>query len=285
MTTVTGLTAERMLEIEGASVIDGEVVDENLILKKYDGTEINAGSVIGPPGPVGPQGPGSGTIPGEVRMWSGSALPSGASYGVWAWADGAVYPVATYPIAAGNIAASWRTFAGASDPGGANFRVPDLRGLTPTGLDGMPGGARANRMTRAVAITLAGRTGEETHIVNVNEMPSHAHSVYDPPHAHTIYDPGHVHGVGDPTHSHQNLFDDGQDHNWQNVIKEEYHSANVGQRYIYPAATGIWIGAAATGIAINGSGTGVGIYANGGGGAHENVQPTVFVPYIVCLKS
>jgi hypothetical protein len=54
MATVTGLTAERMLEIEDASVIDGEVLDGHLILEKHDGTTIDAGSVIGPQGPAGP---------------------------------------------------------------------------------------------------------------------------------------------------------------------------------------------------------------------------------------
>ena len=54
MTTVTGFTADRMRAIEDASVIDGEV-DENghLILTKFDGSEIDAGSVIGPMGPIG----------------------------------------------------------------------------------------------------------------------------------------------------------------------------------------------------------------------------------------
>lgn len=56
MATVTGLTADRMLEIEGASVVDGDVIDGELILTKHDGTTINAGSVAGPPGPIGPIG-------------------------------------------------------------------------------------------------------------------------------------------------------------------------------------------------------------------------------------
>jgi hypothetical protein len=56
MTTVTGLTADRMLAIEAASVIDGDVVSGNLILTKHDGSTINAGSVIGPAGPQGPPG-------------------------------------------------------------------------------------------------------------------------------------------------------------------------------------------------------------------------------------
>jgi hypothetical protein len=46
MATVTGLTADRMLEIEAASVIDGDVIDGELILTKHDGSTIDAGSVI-----------------------------------------------------------------------------------------------------------------------------------------------------------------------------------------------------------------------------------------------
>lgn len=56
MATVTGLTAERMLEIEAASVVDGDIVDGHLILQKHDESTIDAGFVIGPPGPPGPIG-------------------------------------------------------------------------------------------------------------------------------------------------------------------------------------------------------------------------------------
>jgi hypothetical protein len=51
MATVTGFTAERMLEIENTTVVDGEVdASGDLILIQRDGTPINAGSVEGPPG-------------------------------------------------------------------------------------------------------------------------------------------------------------------------------------------------------------------------------------------
>ena len=56
MTTVTSLTADRMLAIEAASVVDGDVVGDNLILTKHDGSQINAGSVRGPQGAPGPMG-------------------------------------------------------------------------------------------------------------------------------------------------------------------------------------------------------------------------------------
>lgn len=243
MATITGLTADRMLEIEGESVVDGEVRgDGNLWLIKHDGSEINAGPVLGPQGPVGPIGPSAiSAIPGEVKLWSGSSLPALATYGRWVWADGAVYPVASHPLAAAHIAPAWRTFGGASDPGGSNFRTPDLRGVTPVGMDAMPGGARANRMTRSVAITLAGRAGEETHIITIPEMPNHNHGGGDHAHGYNHMD-GSVQSGGGP-------------YNATALNLGGYNTANSG--------------------AI--------IAAQGGNGAHENVQPSVFVPYIVYL--
>lgn len=51
---ITGLTAERMLEIEAASVVSGHVTGDELFLTKHDNTEINAGNVRGPKGDTGP---------------------------------------------------------------------------------------------------------------------------------------------------------------------------------------------------------------------------------------
>lgn len=56
MTTVTGFTAARMLAMENATIIDGDVVGNNLILKRKDGTPLNAGSVRGPQGTPGTNG-------------------------------------------------------------------------------------------------------------------------------------------------------------------------------------------------------------------------------------
>jgi len=56
VTTVTGLTADRMIEMENATVVDGEVVGNNLILETRDGTPIDAGNVRGPQGVPGAPG-------------------------------------------------------------------------------------------------------------------------------------------------------------------------------------------------------------------------------------
>ena len=245
MATVTVYTAERMQGIEDGSVVDGEIVSGNLILTKHDGSQIDAGPVVGPAGPAGPVGPASiSAIPGEIKMWPGGTLPLVGSYGKWDWCDGGVLAVATYPIAAGHIDPAWKTFAGASDPGAGNFRKPDMRGLVPAGLDAMPGGTRANRMTRAVAITLAGRTGEEQHVILLNEMANHNH--------------------GGGAHVH--------------YIDAYEHSFSTG-----PSVTHDFAGSPNVTDAALAKNSGAIITAQGGNGAHENVQPTVFVPYIVKL--
>ncbi|MCA9392282.1 hypothetical protein KC614_03705 [candidate division WWE3 bacterium] len=87
MTTVTGLTAARMAEIEAASIVDGEVVGDNLILKKFDTSTIDAGNVRGPKGDPGD--------PGE----DGVGIAAGGSTGqVLAKVDGTDYNVAWQTI-------------------------------------------------------------------------------------------------------------------------------------------------------------------------------------------
>lgn len=56
MAQVNGLSVARMLEIEAASVVDGDVVGDNLMLTTFGGTEINAGNVRGPQGDKGDAG-------------------------------------------------------------------------------------------------------------------------------------------------------------------------------------------------------------------------------------
>ena len=50
MGSVTGMSAARMLEIENASVVSGQIVGSDLILTRHDGLTINAGEVKGEPG-------------------------------------------------------------------------------------------------------------------------------------------------------------------------------------------------------------------------------------------
>ncbi len=62
MATVTSFTAKRIKAIEDAAVVDGEVVGDDLILKRFDGDEINAGNVRGLQGVQGNEGAADGFI-------------------------------------------------------------------------------------------------------------------------------------------------------------------------------------------------------------------------------
>jgi microcystin-dependent protein len=208
---------------------------------------------------------GTGAIPGEVKLWPGAALPNMVDYGRYAWCDGVAYNVADYPKAAANISPAWKTAFGLPDPGAGKFRVPDLRGVAPFGLDAMPGGARANRIARAVADDLAGSSGEEYHSLTQAELAAHAHGVNDGGHAHGVNDPGHGHGVW--------YFYDGGSGQGRNNLSTD-GGANGGP---------VDIPARATGVTLQTGWTGVSLQSAGGGGAHENLPPAVFVPYIVKL--
>lgn len=56
MAQVTGFTAERMLEIQNATIVDANIVGNDLILTRFDETTINVGPVVGPAGPEGDPG-------------------------------------------------------------------------------------------------------------------------------------------------------------------------------------------------------------------------------------
>jgi microcystin-dependent protein len=208
-------------------------------------------------------------IPGEIKLWSGKVLPLLADYGLWVWADGTDYLAATYPKAAANIAPEWKTAHGLADPGAGRFRVPDLRGLTPVGLDQMPGGIRANRITRSVAITVAAKTGEETHVVTLAESPAHSHVVNSHSHGGGYHD----HGGGWHGHGHDLQSRGGAAQNPGYGYGEAAWTGNLSPNWAGITAQSV-IGAEAPGT--NNA---------GGGGAHETMQPSVFVPYIVALDS
>lgn len=281
MATVTGLTAERMLEIEAASVVDGDVIAGNLILTKHDGNQINAGSVVGPAGPQGPAGVAIVAIPGEIRMWSGATLPDSVKYGVWAWANGDIYDISAYPEAAANIDDAWNTAMGLAAPAAGKFRVPDLRGLTPAGLDAMPvGAARANRLTRAQAIILAKNTGEEVHKLVTAEIPSHAHNLNS--HTHTL---AHTH-----TMNHDHPIQIGDTTSGWVQGSTRVAGTDVSMPVVDRGGGGAGApvkmfngstGAASVGTTSTPSNNNSG--SAGSDGNHENVQPTIFVPYIVKL--
>jgi hypothetical protein len=91
MATVTGLTATRMLQIEASSIIDGDIVGTDLILTRHDGTQINAGSIVGPGGlPLGIVVATSLTRPVGTARYEGLLLYETDTDKMYTW-DGAAW--------------------------------------------------------------------------------------------------------------------------------------------------------------------------------------------------
>lgn len=150
MATVTGLTAERMLEIEAESVVDGEIVGDHLLLTRHDGTQIDAGVVVGPQGPQGPTGADGtpGVYIGQIIEMSGGN-PDATKFVA---CDGASYLKTAYPLLDAYYSAS--SYPHGSDA--THFNVPDRRERVGIGTSaGTPLGTTDG-------VTLANRSGRRT---------------------------------------------------------------------------------------------------------------------------
>lgn len=134
------------------------------------------------------------------------------------------------------------TNAGAGD-GSTTFNLPDYRGRIGAGRENMatPATARLNTLSSS---TLGAAGGAQTHTLTSAQMPVHSHNVTDPGHTHA----GGGSNVG-PTNPR--FLQDGPD----------YGNG--------PSS------------AVSSNTTGISIANAGGGGAHNNVQPTLIVNKII----
>ena len=133
--------------------------------------------------------------------------------------------------------------------GSTTFNVPDLRGRVIAGYDSM-GGSSANRLTNqsggVEGDTIGAVGGAETHTLTEAQLAAHTHTA-------SVTDPGHT-------------------HNYDQAQYTFASTNNATQVATSNSATAT--SSATTGITVSNANT-------GGGGAHNNVQPTIILPYIM----
>lgn len=137
-----------------------------------------------------------------------------------------------------------------SGDGSTTFNVPDLRGRVIAGQDDM-GGSSANRLTDQTGgldgDTLGATGGAETHTLTSAQVPATGVTV-------SVTDPGHTHSISTGTNGTASL--------------------GTGGNSVKIPSTGDSTASNTTGITASGT-------VQGGGGAHNNVQPTIILNYII----
>jgi microcystin-dependent protein len=181
---------------------------------------------------------------GTVNPYAGSTAPTG-----WLLSFGQAVSRTTYA----NLFAVISTTYGVGD-GSTTFNLPDLRGRAIAGVDNM-GGTDAGRLS--ISNTLGTTTGAETHTLSSAEMPSHTHTQNSHNHTQNAHAHDFIGKFGGSTTISSTLSAPG--------------SAND-----YGIGGGYVAGATATNQAATATNQNT-----GGGGAHNNMQPTIVLNYII----
>lgn len=183
MARVTGLTAERMLEIEASSIVGGAIdLSGHLKLMTRGGIELDAGEVRGDKGDRGLTGPPGIGPTGTVIMHAAPTVPGG-----WLKCDGRAVSRASYPELFHAIGTTYGVGDNIS-----TFNLPNLVGRVAVGQGGT-----------GTFSSLGAAGGSETVTLTADQMPVHTH-VQDP-HAHTQAAHNHTqaaHGHSQNSHGH-----------------------------------------------------------------------------------
>ena len=177
--------------------------------------------------------------PGTICCFAGSTPVTSD----WLLCDGALASRTTYANLFGVIGETY-----GRGNGSTTFALPDLRGRTAVGVDGMairlishPGGTQ-----------LGGSGGSATYPLSVSNLPAHSHQITDPGHKHPIRSANDdFSGTGGPIPGIQRIFDHGS-YVWdEGSLRADY------------------------------TGTNISIQATGSGQPHENMPPFLTLNWIV----
>lgn len=186
---------------------------------------------------------------GVVEAFAGSNAPNG-----WLICDGSQVLRSLYPELFSVIGTTY-----GSGDGFSTFTLPDLRGRTIAGRDGVNNmnNGPTNRLTSsyfgASGTALGNSGGNEAHTLNTNQMPSHTHT--QNAHSHSVESPaGHSWGAN-------------------------FGGLSGGATFTFSPSgvfAGVYGGQNLTAMGVTATNQNT-----GGNGAHNNTQPTIILNYII----
>lgn len=205
---------------------------------------------------------GAGVPAGSVQAYAGSTAPSG-----WLACDGSPVSRTTYARLFAAIGTTWGT-----GDGSTTFNVPDLRGRAPIGA-----GTGAGLTAR----TLAATVGAETHTLAESELPGHTHSgtalTLSTIPAHTHTQQGSTSSTGSHTHSvgNQGGRSDLLAGGGTSAATSGSGSTGSGGSHSHTLSGSTGTGGSHAHTVTGSTGS------TGSDGAHQNMQPSVAVTYII----
>lgn len=186
---------------------------------------------------------------GVVEAFAGTNAPNG-----WLICDGSQVLRSLYPELFSVIGTQY-----GSGDGFSTFTLPDLRGRTIAGRDGVNNmnNGPTNRLTSthfgASGTALGNSGGNEAHTLNTNQMPSHTHT-----------QDAHSHSVESPA-----------SHSWG----ANFGGLSGGATFTFSPSgvfAGVYGGQNLTAMGVTATNQNT-----GGNGAHNNTQPTMILNYII----
>lgn len=202
---------------------------------------------------------------GSLQLYGGSTAPTG-----WLLCDGSAISRTTYATLFSLIS----TVYGSGD-GSTTFNIPDFRGRSPIGV-----GTGTGLTARALAATV----GVETHALSSGELPSHNHTATDSGHTHTG-----TTGGQSVDHNHSVINSGGGQ-----IGRAQYGFVAIGGGYqglliLRGSDSGSYVTSTNNSADHNHSITAPSSNANvsagtsstGSGTAHNNMQPSLVLNYII----